>query len=45
MQVEIPDNCECTDDTVCDHCIWNTACAIEDLRESMDRILKQTGQI
>lgn len=39
MQVEIPDNCECEgQDFVCNRCIWNTACAIEDCREAFEKV-------
>ena len=31
MTVEIPDECECTDDEVCSKCTWDTACALVEL--------------
>lgn len=38
MTIEIPNECECEGkDFVCNYCIWNTACAIEELRESFEK--------
>ena len=42
MTIDIPDNCECTDDEVCAKCTWDAACAIVELSEAYKKVAKVT---